>query len=123
MANDFFLGSVVADFLESARQLVFETYARTHQCIDINLLADRLDIKPSANAAAPAAAAAADGKAAPNAGAGASSAAAAGAKGDNKSEDATVEQALVNLIRNARVDVKIDAKKNQIVMDARSPSM
>ncbi len=50
---------------------------------------------------------------------------------DNKSAAApvasaatvSIEQKLLELIRGARVDVKIDSKKNQIVVDPRHPSM
>ncbi len=108
LANDFFLGSISEELLESARQLVFETYARTHQAIDITLLAQRLDIKIGDTKST----ASTDSKAAP---------AAAPAPAPSA---ATVEQKIVELIRNARVDVKIDAKKNQIVMDSsRHPSI
>jgi hypothetical protein len=119
LANDFFLGTSADALLESARQLVFETYARTHQCIDINLLAQRLDIKVG-DAKAPAASAK-DSKS--TAAAAASSAAAASASSATATAT-NVEQKIVELIRNARVDVKIDAKKNQIVMDSsRHPSV
>jgi len=43
-ASDFFLVAIGDELLESARQLVFETYARTHQCLDIPLLAKALDL-------------------------------------------------------------------------------
>jgi len=81
-ASDFFLAGIAAELLEQARQLVFETYARIHQCVDIGVLAQRLDIKEEES-----------------------------------------EQKIVELIKNARVDVKIDSKKNQIVMDSRYPSI
>jgi len=45
IATDFFLGFVADELLEQARQLVFETYARVHSCIDITLLVRRLDMK------------------------------------------------------------------------------
>jgi len=70
LACDFFLAGISNELMEQARQLVFETYARIHQCIDIGLLAKRLDIKEEDN-----------------------------------------EQKIVELIKNARVDVKIDSKK------------
>jgi len=82
LSSDFFLAGISNELMEQARQLVFETYARIHQCIDISVLAKRLDIKEEDN-----------------------------------------EQKIVELIKNARVDVKIDSKKNQIVMDARYPSI
>eukprot|EP00775_Hariotina_reticulata_P011661 gene11661-11804_t len=40
--NDYFLTAIKAEFLESARLFIFETYCRIHQCIDIDMLAERL---------------------------------------------------------------------------------
>ena len=42
LANDFFLVGCKEDFSENARLFIFETYCRIHQCIDINLLAEKL---------------------------------------------------------------------------------
>lgn len=42
--HDFFLVSCKEDFLENARLFIFETYCRIHQCIDINMLAERLNM-------------------------------------------------------------------------------
>eukprot|EP00823_Brevimastigomonas_motovehiculus_P002953 TRINITY_DN1772_c0_g1_i1.p1 TRINITY_DN1772_c0_g1~~TRINITY_DN1772_c0_g1_i1.p1 ORF type:complete len:462 (-),score=84.57 TRINITY_DN1772_c0_g1_i1:48-1394(-) len=80
--QDYFLAEIKDLLMDQARQFVFETYARTHQCIDMSLLAKRLEI-PEENA----------------------------------------EQKIVELIRNVRVDVKIDSKKNQLLMDPRYPSI
>jgi len=45
LQNDLFLSPVASEFVDSARLLVFETYCRIHQTIDIPTLADILDIK------------------------------------------------------------------------------
>jgi len=42
---DLFLAPVASEFLENARLLVFETYCRIHQIIDIPTLANILDLK------------------------------------------------------------------------------
>jgi translation initiation factor 3 subunit E len=57
------------DFMENARLLVFETYCRIHQCIDLQMLADKLGMDKQA-----------------------------------------AETWVVNLIRNARLNAKIDSK-------------
>ena len=45
---DYFLTAVKAEFLESARLFVFETYCRIHQCIDIKMLGQRLNMDDAA---------------------------------------------------------------------------
>lgn len=55
--------------MENARLLVFETYCRIHQCIDLQMLADKLGMDKQA-----------------------------------------AETWVVNLIRNARLNAKIDSK-------------
>jgi translation initiation factor 3 subunit E len=42
--NDYFLTAIKADFLESARLFMFETYCRIHQCINIDMLSERLNM-------------------------------------------------------------------------------
>jgi translation initiation factor 3 subunit E len=37
-----------AEFIESARLFIFETYCRIHQCIDINMLGQRLNMDQEA---------------------------------------------------------------------------
>uniref|UniRef100_A0AAQ6IDX1 Eukaryotic translation initiation factor 3 subunit E n=1 Tax=Anabas testudineus TaxID=64144 RepID=A0AAQ6IDX1_ANATE len=69
LVNDFFLVACLEDFIENARLFIFETFCRIHQCISINMLADKLNMTP---------------------------------------EEA--ERWIVNLIRNARLDAKIDSK-------------
>eukprot|EP00262_Sarcandra_glabra_P006710 TRINITY_DN19204_c0_g1_i1.p1 TRINITY_DN19204_c0_g1~~TRINITY_DN19204_c0_g1_i1.p1 ORF type:complete len:444 (+),score=66.70 TRINITY_DN19204_c0_g1_i1:50-1381(+) len=84
--NDPFLGKRVEDasfitvplrdeFLENARLFIFETYCRIHQCIDIGMLAEKL----------------------------------------NMSYD-EAERWIVNLVRNAKLDAKIDSKSGTVVM-------
>lgn len=46
--NDFFLTAIKDEFLENARLFVFETYCRIHQCIDIKMLSERLNMDQEA---------------------------------------------------------------------------
>lgn len=82
LANDYFLFQIKADFMESARLLVFETYCRIHKCVDLSMLAEKLSF--------------------------------------NEEE---AERWIVNLIRNARLDAKIDSANNQVVMGSPNPSI
>ncbi|XP_004349023.1 eukaryotic translation initiation factor 3 subunit E [Capsaspora owczarzaki ATCC 30864] len=75
--NDFFLCSLLDDFIESARMLIFETYCRIHEVISIGLLAEKLNMT---------------------------------------ADDA--ERWIVNLIRNAKMDAKIDSQLSHVVMGA-----
>lgn len=43
--SDFFLAAVKTTFMEQARMAIFEVYCRIHQCIDLNMLADRLSMQ------------------------------------------------------------------------------
>jgi translation initiation factor 3 subunit E len=70
ISKDFFLSHCADDFIEHARQLIFEMFCRIHQKISIKMLAEKL----------------------------------------NMDED-HAERWLVNLIRNAQMDAKIDASK------------
>ncbi|OWK01353.1 hypothetical protein Celaphus_00018720 [Cervus elaphus hippelaphus] len=74
LVNDFFLVACLEDFIENARLFIIETFCRIHQCISINMLADKLNMTP---------------------------------------EEA--ERWIVNLIRNARLDAKIDSKLGHVV--------
>lgn len=82
LANDFFLTSLIDDFMDSARLLVFEMYCRIHQCISIEKVADKLNLSP-----------------------------------------ADAEKWIVNLIKNARLDAKIDAKLGHVVMGTKAVSV
>lgn len=73
--NDFFLIACRDEFVENARLMIFETFCRIHQCISIQMIAEKLNMK---------------------------------------AEDA--ECWIVNLIRNARLDAKIDSKLGHVVM-------
>lgn len=84
--NDPFLGKRVEDssfttvplrdeFLENARLFIFETYCRIHQCIDIGMLAEKLDMSYD-----------------------------------------EAERWIVNLVRNAKLDAKIDSKSGTVIM-------
>merc|ERR1719357_2306518 len=75
LVNDFFLVACLDDFIENARLFIFETFCRIHQCISINMLAQKL----------------------------------------NMTED-DAEKWVVNMIRNARLDAKIDSEKGHVVM-------
>merc|ERR1719359_1318213 len=43
---DFFLAHHWEDFEENARLLIFETYCRIHQCINIDMIATKLNMTP-----------------------------------------------------------------------------
>ncbi|KAL1129289.1 hypothetical protein AAG570_013818 [Ranatra chinensis] len=73
--NDFFLTGCLEEFLENARLLTFETFCRIHQCISIEMLAEKLNMDVD-----------------------------------------EAECWIVNLIRNARLDAKIDLKLGHVVM-------
>lgn len=45
---DYFLTAIKAEFIESARLFIFETYCRIHQCIDIKMLGQRLNMDQEA---------------------------------------------------------------------------
>jgi len=82
LMNDFFLVAARDEFIENARLFVFETYCRIHQCIDIGMLAEKL----------------------------------------NMDQDAA-EKWIVNLIRNAKLDARIDSKANTVIMGTQYPSV
>ncbi|CAB0008386.1 unnamed protein product [Nesidiocoris tenuis] len=75
LVNDFFLIACLEDFIDNARLMIFETFCMIHQCISIDMLAEKLNMTP---------------------------------------HDA--ECWIVNLIRNARLDAKIDSKLAHVVM-------
>merc|ERR1712136_698629 len=70
-----FLVACLDDFIENARLFIFETFCRIHQCISINMLAQKL----------------------------------------NMTEE-EAEKWVVNTIRNAKLDAKIDSEKGHVVM-------
>jgi len=81
LLNDFFLVACLEDFIENARLLIFETFCRIHECISIDMLAEKLNMT---------------------------------------ADDA--EKWIVNLIRNARLDAKIDSKLGHVVMGTQAIS-
>ncbi|XP_002735030.1 eukaryotic translation initiation factor 3 subunit E [Saccoglossus kowalevskii] len=81
LVNDFFLVACLDDFIENARLFIFETFCRIHQCISINMLAEKLNMSPD-----------------------------------------EAEKWIVNLIRNARLDAKIDSKQGHVVMGTQAVS-
>merc|ERR1719290_446057 len=82
LRNDFFLTACLDDFIENARLFIFETFCRIHQCISINMLAEKLNMSP---------------------------------------EEA--ERWIVNLIRNARLDAKIDSKQGHVIMGTQAAAV
>lgn len=81
LSNDFFLVACQDDFIENARLFIFETFCRIHECISINMLAEKLNMTPEA-----------------------------------------AEKWIVNLIRNAHLDAKIDSKLGHVVMGTQAIS-
>ncbi|XP_012259580.1 eukaryotic translation initiation factor 3 subunit E [Athalia rosae] len=79
--NDFFLNALLNEFVENARLMIFETFCRIHQCISIDMLAEKLNMKAD-----------------------------------------VAECWIVNLIRNARLDAKIDSKLGHVVMGGQPAS-
>ncbi|KAJ8683606.1 hypothetical protein QAD02_019398 [Eretmocerus hayati] len=45
LCNDFFLVALLHEFVENARLMIFETFCRIHQCISIQMLAEKLDME------------------------------------------------------------------------------
>merc|ERR1711872_945408 len=82
LCNDFFLVACRDDFIENARLFIFETFCRIHQCISINMLAEKLNMTPD-----------------------------------------EAERWIVNLIRNARLDAKIDSKEGHVVMGTQAATV
>lgn len=82
LLNDFFLKACRDEFLENARLFIFETYCRIHQCIDIAMLSEKLNMDQEA-----------------------------------------AERWIVNLIRNAKLDAKIDSAANHVIMGTQYPSI
>lgn len=82
LATDYFIMGLKENFIDSARLFIFETYCRIHQCIDIKMLADKLNMKQD-----------------------------------------EAELWIVNLIRNARLDAKIDSEKHHVIMGSTKPSV
>eukprot|EP00871_Galdieria_phlegrea_P000894 jgi/Galph1/1805/GphlegSOOS_G471.1 len=82
LRHDFFLIGTLDEFVENARLFVFEIYCRIHQVIDLNMLANKLNM-------------------------------------DRES----AERWIVNLIRNARLDAKVDSEASQVIMGVKTPGV
>jgi len=82
LEGDYFLGSLAKNFAEDGKKYLFDTYCRLHQCIDIKMLAGKLDMP----------------------------------------ED-EAEVWLVSLVRQGRLDAKIDSGKHQVIIAAHKPSV
>jgi translation initiation factor 3 subunit E len=82
LVGDYFIMGLKDDFINNARLFIFETYCRIHQCIDIKMLAERLNMKQD-----------------------------------------EAELWIVNLIRNARLDAKIDSEKHHVIMGSTKPTV
>jgi len=82
LANDFFLVACLDEFMDSARLLIFEMFCRIHQCISIDMLAEKLNMRRD-----------------------------------------EAERWIVNLIRNARLDAKIDSQKGHVIMGTKAVSV
>eukprot|EP00033_Pygsuia_biforma_P000959 GCRY01001101.1.p1 GENE.GCRY01001101.1~~GCRY01001101.1.p1 ORF type:complete len:451 (+),score=54.91 GCRY01001101.1:110-1354(+) len=80
--NDFFLVGFLDEFLENAKLMIFETYCRIHEAVDISMLAQRLNM-----------------------------------------ESPQAEKWIVNLIRNAHFDAKIDSKNNVVLMGVKNENV
>lgn len=44
LENDYFLSSLRDQFMQNARLFIFETYCRVHQCIRLDMLAEKLNL-------------------------------------------------------------------------------
>lgn len=77
--NDFFIVGCLDDFTENARLIISEIFCRIHQRIEIDMLADKLNMAP-----------------------------------------AEAEKWVVNMIRLAHLDAKIDSKNGYVVMGGTS---
>jgi len=81
LSSDFFLVSCLDSFIENARLVIFETFCCIHQCLSIDMLAEKLNMAPD-----------------------------------------HAEKWIVNLIRNARLDAKIDSQLGHVVMGTKKLS-
>jgi translation initiation factor 3 subunit E len=119
-ANDFFIMASQEEFVNNARQFIFEVYCRIHQCIDVKMLASQLNMEASDAERwyAPqrcysmfAVCAAAPARIVPM-------------LSLVKLKLSTAYHArLVNLVREARLDAKIDAESNQVLMTPHQPDV
>lgn len=111
MEGDFFVAALAREFADAARLLVFESYCRVHERVDLGLLSEKLGLDTSDAAAAAAAAASTSGA----------------AGGEKKtSEDASADAAeawIVDLIRTARLRARVDSRARAVVIASAFPSV
>merc|ERR1719452_253734 len=81
LENDFFLVACHKEFIDNARLMIFELFCRIHQCIRIDMLAEKLDM--------------------------------------NYEE---AERWIVDLIRQAKLDAKIDSQQGHVIMGTQAVS-
>jgi len=81
LANDFFLVACYDEFIDNARLMIFELFCRIHQCIRVDMLADKLDMPY---------------------------------------EEA--ERWIVDLVRQAKLDAKIDSQLGHVIMGTQAVS-
>jgi translation initiation factor 3 subunit E len=113
LKNDFFLQASQAEFLANARLLMFKSYCRIHKTIGIKDLLDTLDLKCAADLAGL------------NDNSASSSSSSSSSDEKKEGDDAAVdsEALVVELIRAARVDARINSADGTIVIKGEYPSL
>jgi len=81
LENDFFLVACHQEFIDNARLMIFELFCRIHQCIRIDMLAEKLDM-----------------------------------------DYEEAERWIVDLIRQAKLDAKIDSQQGHVIMGTQAVS-
>lgn len=110
MEGDFFVAALAREFADASRLLVFESYCRVHERVDLGLLSEKLGLDASDAAAAAVAA----------------SAASTSGADEKTSEDASADAAeawIVDLIRTARLRARVDSKARAVVIASALPSV
>ena len=92
---DYFLSRHWPEFQENARLLIFETYCRIHQCINIGMIATKLNMQAEEAEVWIVAA----------------------------SVSLWQGETEVKLIQNAKLDARIDSEKSRVVMSKAPPSV
>ena len=112
MEGDFFVAALAREFADSARLLIFESYCRVHERVDLGLLSEKLGLDTSEAAAAAAAASA--------------EASTSGADKGSSEEDTSADAAeawIVDLIRTARLRARVDSRARAVVIASAFPSV
>jgi translation initiation factor 3 subunit E len=110
MEGDFFVAALAREFADAARLLIFESYCRVHERVDLGLLSEKLGLDTSEAAAAAAAASTSGG----------------GAGAEKSSDDASADAAeawIVDLIRTARLRARVDSRARAVVIASAFPSV